>query len=404
MIHLTNGAPGSPPPRPYSESHPMMDVASNSREPAHGPARLRVAHVVLSMDCGGLERVVLDLVREAIAAGFDVSVICLERPGVLGSNATAAGASVSCLFKKPGFRPELFGKLGAIFRERRPDVVHTHQIGALFYAGLASRRAGVPLVVHTEHGKHYNGRWRLRFLARLAGHYAARVFCVSEDIAAEVRSRRIVPGRKIRVVPNGIDLTPFGVRAGDEVRRSLGIPLDAPTIGTVGRLAEIKQQAALIRAFGRVRSGSPRAHLLIVGDGPLRDDLGGLASDLGLEGCVHFAGYQERTAPYMGAMDVFALTSRSEGMPLAVLEAWAAGLPVVATRVGGLPELVEDGRTGLLIEPGDEEALAGALSRLLAEPDTGRRMGDSGRLLVSRAYSLRRMADDYRRNYRELLA
>ncbi len=404
MIDFISGAQRTLPARPSGVGR-SSEVAASRPVRASRPARLRVAHVVLSMDCGGLERVVLDLVRESTAQHEEVSILCLERAGTLAAQAAAAGVAVTCLDKQPGLRPGLVRQIEAVLRKQRPDVVHTHQIGALLYAGPASRRAGIPLVVHTEHGKHYGGRWKLRLLARIAGRHASRVFCVSEDIAAEVKSMRIVPGPKIRVVPNGIDVIPFGNRddAGAEVRDALGIPRDAPTIGTVGRLTEIKRQADLIRAFGAVRARCPRAHLLIVGDGPLRAELHGLAVDLGLENCVHFAGYQNQTAAYLKAMDIFTLTSRSEGMPLVVLEAWAAGVPVVATRVGGIPELVRDGSNGLMIDSGDEVALSEALERLIAMPSLARRLADAGQRLVEESYTLRRMAGDYRRNYLEIL-
>jgi glycosyltransferase involved in cell wall biosynthesis len=281
--------------------------------------------------------------------------------------------------------------------------VHTHQIGALFYAGPAARRVGVPAVVHTEHGKHYDRR-RNRWLGRLAGRHASRFFCVSEDIAGAVEVCRIVPRRKLHVVCNGIDTDRFRDHGeGATVRAALGIPPGAPVIGTVGRLVEIKRQDLLIAAFRRVRDRVADAHLLLVCDGPWMGRLREQVAGLGLADRVHFAGYQGQPAPYLQAMDLFALTSRSEGMPLSVLEAWAAGMPVVATRVGGLPELIEDGRTGLLVEFGDEAALVDALAGLIADRPAARRLGEAGRDRVESRFSLHRMADEYHRHYRELL-
>jgi glycosyltransferase involved in cell wall biosynthesis len=174
----------------------------------------------------------------------------------------------------------------------------------------------------------------------------------------------------------------------------------------VGRLCEIKRQDLLLRAFGQVRALGAEAaqtHLLIVGDGPALGELRALTAALDLVPWVHFAGYQPAPERYYGAMDVFALTSRSEGMPLSVLEAWAAGLPVVATRVGGLPELVDDGRTGILVEFGDEAALAGALGGLIADRARARWLGAAGREQVEARFSLERMAEAYQRHYLELL-
>jgi sugar transferase (PEP-CTERM/EpsH1 system associated) len=365
---------------------------------------LTIVHVVLSMDIGGLESIVLDLVRESSRVGQRVAVACIERTGALAAQVEALGAPVACVHKRPGLRLETIGRLVSVLRELRPAVVHTHQIGALFYAGPAARRARVPVVVHTEHGKHYGERRRTRWVGRLAARHAARFLCVSEDIAAAAEFHRIVPRSKIHVVPNGIDMDRFRDRIDSgQVRQSLGISSDAPLIGTVGRLSEIKRQDILIRAFQLVLRRVPDAHLLIVGDGPAMGELRELVASLHIGARVHFVGYQPRPEAYLHAMDVFALSSRSEGMPLAVLEAWAGGVPVVATRVGGLPELIDDASTGVLVDFGDNDALAGALCDLIADTGFARRLGEAGKDRVESLFSLRRMADEYQRHYVELL-
>jgi glycosyltransferase involved in cell wall biosynthesis len=289
-------------------------------------------------------------------------------------------------------------------REIRPDVVHTHQIGPLFYAGWAARAERIPLVVHTEHGKHYAQRARTRWLGWLAARHARRFFCVSEDVARGVRDHRVAPAAKVCVVANGIDTERFRM-TGDAgaVRRALGIPADVPVIGTLGRLAEVKRQDLLIRAFARVRERFPDARLVLVGDGPLLGELRALSEGLGVLESVHFTGYQADPRPYLAALDVFALTSRSEGMPLAVLEAWATGVPVVASAVGGLPALIDPGRTGLLFPSGDESALTAALTGLLADPRLRHRLSDEGSREVRDRYDVRHMAAEYERHYRELI-
>jgi glycosyltransferase involved in cell wall biosynthesis len=174
-------------------------------------------------------------------------------------------------------------------------------------------------------------------------------------------------------------------------------------IGTIGRLSDVKRQDLLLNAFAQVRTRIPGAHLVTVGDGPLMPVLRSLASDLGLEESCHLVGYQAEPANYLHLMDVFALTSRSEGMPLVVLEAWAAGVPVVASRVGGLVELISDGKNGLLFGSGDELALSAALEQLLLRPELGRQMAEEGRRLVESQFGVRRMASVYAAHYQELL-
>jgi glycosyltransferase involved in cell wall biosynthesis len=305
---------------------------------------------MLGLDVGGLEGNVVNQVREGRRLGQEVSVVCLERLGPLENQVKSLGGEVACLHKRPGIRLGLFFELQAALKRLRPDVVHTHQISSLFYTGPAARGAGGPLVVHTEHGQErYASRARTRMLGRLAGLFAARFYCLSADMARAIVTHRIVPRRKVYLIGNGIDPARFQVRGErDLLRASLGIPAGAPVIGTVGRLTEIKRQDLLLRAFARLKVQVPSGHLIVVGDGPLREQLGRLATSLGLASSARFVGYQRQPERYYQAMDVFALTSRSEGIPQALLEALAAGLPVIASRVGGVPEVVEDGRTGLL--------------------------------------------------------
>jgi glycosyltransferase involved in cell wall biosynthesis len=364
---------------------------------------LSVVHVVLSLEIGGLERVVADLVRKARSLGQKVSVLCLERTGALAHEVQALGARVECMNKSPGLRLGLIGDIAAKLRDLKPDVVHTHQVGALFYCSRAVRKANVPILVHTEHGKHYSSRLRTRLLGRIASRRVARFFCVSSDIALEVRRCRIVKPAKIVVVHNGIDLERFRPQRSDALRAELNIPLDSPVIGAIGRLSEIKQQHLLIRAFAQIAAATPPAHLVIVGDGPLRQELEQLSNQLNVAPRVHFVGYQPQPEKFLAIMDIFGLTSRSEGMPLSVLEAWASGVPVVASAVGGLPELIGATGAGVLFPSGDPIALAARLAELLSDPQTRSKFAARGREVVRESFSASRMSEEYHRHYLSLL-
>jgi glycosyltransferase involved in cell wall biosynthesis len=356
------------------------------------------------MDLGGLERVVLDLVNQGRQLGQDVTVICLERPGILAPRVQAAGAQLLCVDKPPGIHLSTIRHIRSLLAKLRPDVVHTHQINPLFYTGPAARSLRIP-VVHTEHGKHYAAHRRTRLLGRLAGRFAQRVFCVSDDIAQEITTHRIASPDKVEVVRNGIDTRRFQEPADtDSLRQSLGIPLDAPVIGTIGRLSEIKRQDLLLRAFHDLRTNIPNAHLLLVGDGPLLSELRQLATTLGLDGSIHFAGYQPEPQQFLHLMNVFTLTSRSEGMPLVILEAWAAGVPIVASDAGGLPELIQHGQTGLLFPSGDVQALATAIGQMLTDPAYARTMAEAGLRRVESTYHARHMAETYHARYLNLIS
>ena len=369
---------------------------------------LRIVYAVLSLDVGGLERVVMHLSREFRSSGHSVFVICLEKPGALAPLAEAEGIKIISLGKKAGVTPSLVKKIRSVFREIRPDVVHTHQIGALLYVGRAAYRERIPALVHTEHSnhvamsKHRGRRLRIKLLWWLGARYAGYFFCVSENIADAARS--VVPKRKMKVIDNGIQTCVFDEsNHRDDIRDRLSIPRDALVVGSVARLDEVKCQDLLVRAFAALHAEYPTTHLLLVGDGPRREPLNQLVDELGLQSAVHFTGYQPEPHQYMQAMDIFALTSRLVGMPLAILEAWAARLPVVATRVGGIPGLIDDGTSGLLFDSGDQEALKCLLLRLVIDRGLARALGAAGRKRVETDFDMRQMAANYMRHYLSLL-
>jgi glycosyltransferase involved in cell wall biosynthesis len=362
-------------------------------------------HVVLSLDVGGLERNVVNQVREGRRLGQEVSILCVERRGALAGRAEALGARVLCVDKPAGFRPGISFAIRRALKQIRPDVIHTHQIGPLFYCGFAAMGLGIPLIVHTEHGKEDYSNRKLRVLGKIAGRFAKVFYCLTQDMADAVEDSGVIPAHKLRVIMNGID-TAFYRQPRDTaaIRRSLNIPADAPLIGTVGRLTEIKRQDVLIAACARVIQSHPRVHVLLVGEGPLREALSAHAASQGIADRVHFAGYQSDTTAHLHAMDIFALTSRSEGMPQALLEACVAEKPVVASRVGGIPEVIQDGVTGRLVPPGDVEALAAALSELLCDRDRADKMAQTACSRVVSIFDISRMASDYHWDFRELLA
>ena len=365
---------------------------------------IRVMHVVLSLELGGLERIVDDLVRRADPSEITPSVCCVEAPGHLAEGLRNIGVEVVSLDKGPGLRLKGFWGALRAFKRVRPHVVHTHQIGALFYAGPAARLAGVPVVVHTEHGKHFEESRRLRILGRLGARHADRVFTVSDDIARDAFRLKVFSPRRTRTVINGIDVERFS-RPADVtgLRKTLRLAEDNFVVGTVARLSPVKDQGTLIEAFGLLLKRKPGTHLGLVGDGACRAELEAQARSAGLDAYVHFAGAQDDVVPYFKLFDVFALSSLSEGIPLSILEAMAAGVPVVSTAVGGVGEIVSDGKTGVLVAPGQPETLATALANLAGNPARRSELAAAARKMVEREYSLARMARTYLDEYRKLL-
>lgn len=307
-------------------------------------------------------------------------------------------------------------RLARIIREQRPHILHTHTakagaIGRL--AALLAGRARPPIVVHTFHGhvlRGYFGRLRglvFRVLERLLAKVADALIAVSPEVRDDLVALGVAPESKFAVIRLGIKLDERV--AGDEgarawMRRALGIADGRFTIGWVGRMTAVKRADDLLRAFRLLRDRGVDACLCMVGDGPDREAVERLASELGVVRDCLFPGYQEGVGPFFAAFDVFVLPSGNEGTPVTAIEALASGCPVVATRVGGVPDVVRDGVDGFLVAPGAVDELADRLAALAADPSARRAMGASGRARVVPRYAVERLIDDVDRLYRELLA
>ncbi|MCK9240105.1 glycosyltransferase family 4 protein [Desulfocurvus sp.] len=302
--------------------------------------------------------------------------------------------------------------LAAHLRRERYDVVHTHNSKAGFVGRLAARLAGVPRVVHTVHGFAFHDREPahrralFRALERRAARWCARMIFISRPLMDWAARENIVCPGGCALIPSGIELERF--RPVDPARRAAlrarwGVAPGAPVAGIVAKLWEGKGHDVLLDAFAAVRRELPGAVLMVVGEGHLRAGLEARAEALGLSGAVVFTGFLDDVAPAVGAMDVSVLPSLFEGLGRVLLEAMAMGLPVVASRVGGIPDAVADGLTGLLVPPGDAGALAGALLAVLGDPALAARMGAAGRARVGERFEARAMAASIEREYLALL-
>jgi glycosyltransferase involved in cell wall biosynthesis len=309
--------------------------------------------------------------------------------------------------------------LRLVFREA-PDVIHTHtaKAGALgrMAAGLFNitrPRRRRCLVVHTFHGHVLTGYFppatnaAVRLAERLLARITDRVVTISPAQRDDIVTRfRIAAAARTTVVPLGLDLEDLArldPRA-PHLRRRFGIPERALVVGYVGRFVAIKDLETLVRAFARVAAKRPDAALLLVGDGPLRSEIEALVAALGLQSQVHLAGWIEELAPLYATIDVCALSSLNEGTPVALIEGMAAAKPVVATRVGGVADVVEHERTGLLVPSGSPDALADAILRLAADAGERSQMGAAGRQAVVSRFSPERLVDDIDKLYTDALA
>jgi glycosyltransferase involved in cell wall biosynthesis len=306
-------------------------------------------------------------------------------------------------------------RLARLIRRVRPQILHTHTAKAGAVGRIAALLAGdarPPIVVHTFHGhvlRGYFGPLRTRAFALLERALARGTTClvaVSPEVRDDLVRLGIAPREKFAVVRLGIELDER-VRpeqdGRDETRRMLGIPPDAFTIGWIGRMTGVKRTDDVLLAFRSLRERGVVSRLCMVGDGPDREQLERRAHELGVMRDTLFLGYQDDVAPYFAAFDAFVLPSANEGTPVTTIEALAAGKPVVATRVGGVPDVVRDGEDGFLVAPGDVDELAERLVALAADPELRTRMGAAGRERVLPRYSVARLVDDVDRLYRSLL-
>jgi sugar transferase (PEP-CTERM/EpsH1 system associated) len=357
---------------------------------------LRVTHVVTTLAIGGLEKVVLDLVRGRTQPAFDARVLCLDSGGVLQRDFAAAGVPVEVVGIR-GSVPQRIWRLARRLRVLRPDVLHTHNPQAHLHGAWAAKLARVPVVIHTRHGQDRVDRPALAVLSRVATAWTARFVAVSEASAGMSRELEGVPPSKLLVIHNGIDLERFPARGtAPAASRSRAV--------TVGRLDPVKDHASMLRAVRIVGDRIPDFRLDIVGDGPCRTELEELRTALGLNDRVRFLGYHADVAPFLSGADLFVLSSVSEGISIALLEAMASGLPAVATDVGGNREVILDGRTGHLTPAGSAEALADAIVRIASDPDAMERMGRASRRRVEEEFNLRQVVTRYEELYRRCLA
>ena len=357
--------------------------------------------VIPAMNVGGMEILVLALARELRQRGHDVQIVCTEEIGALESLIRATEIPVEVV-PAPGIRSILWpSQLASHLRKCDFDIVHSHS-GVAAKAARAARLAATRGIVHTLHGvQHPLNKIDLAMV--LLGAYLTdvNVGCSEDTVEFYRRWMRRADGR-VAFVKNGIDLDRFmSGTAGVDLRQEFSIPDSAHVLGTVGRLDPVKNQVVLLDAL---RALDESWHLIMVGDGPLRGALEARATVYNLRNRVHFAGVRSVNTQVYKAFDVFALSSLSEAMPMTILEAFASHVAVVAPSVGGVPSLLDNGLLGLLVAPGDADALARAIHQSTVEqPETRQRVANAYRKLLNE-HSSGAMASAYEAVYMRALS
>lgn len=388
-----------------SNGDPIRILRVIARLNMGGPA-IHVSNLASGLETRGYHTT---LVAGSLARGEDSMAFLAERLGVEVVDVPELQREVSPLHDARSVR-----QLTGIIREQRPHILHTHtaKAGAIARAAaLLAGRARPPIVVHTFHGhvlKGYFGPGRTAVFRQVERNLARSsdvLIAVSPEVRDELIGQGIAPREKFEVIRLGIPLEErLGDPSGDLDYRGLyGIPRDAFVVGWVGRMTGVKDTGAVLEILRATRQRGVDAVLVMVGDGPDREPLEQQAHDLGIARSTYFVGYQSEVAGFYRLFDAFVLPSINEGTPVSAIEALASGTPVVATRVGGVPDVVRDGVDGLLVEAGDTDAAAECLARLAADPDLRVRLGESGRARVVDRYAVSRLVDDVDRLYRSLL-
>jgi sugar transferase (PEP-CTERM/EpsH1 system associated) len=367
--------------------------------------RISVIHLITELSTGGAQIALLRLLTGLDRDRFSPAVVCLYNGDTtIARQIRALCIPVTDLGMTAKWRWDALWRLCCLLRRERPTILHTWMFHANVPGRIMGRLVGVPIIITSRRNENIGGHLR-ETLNRWTSRLDDRVIAVCESARQAEIKRARVPPDKVVTIYNGIDPERFITSDPQppEVRKILGVPAKAPLLGLVARLHRQKGLGDLLTAVAWVRERVPDVRLLLIGEGELRDELEAQARALGLSGAVIFAGTRTDVAEIVAALDIFVLPSLWEGTSNAVLEAMAAGLPIVATAVGGTPEVVVDGVTGLLVPPRDPSALAGALVTLLHDADLRHRMGRAGRERVKQYFSLERMVRRTEALYEELL-
>ncbi len=380
-----------------------------------GSPRPRVLRVITRLNVGGPARQALYLTRELPSLGFECELVTgtqapgeglLEDPAVGRTLVPSLGRAVNVRADARAARA-----LTRLVRRRRPDIVHTHMAKAGTLGRLAAWRAGTPVIVHTFHGHvlegYFSGSVTKAFLEveRRLARLSTALLAVSAATRDELLDLGIGRPEQWRVVPVGLELDELLAPGPNpaEARRSLGLPERGPVVGVVGRLVPIKDHETFLCAASRLARSNPDVTFAIAGDGELRARIESSAQELGVGDRVRFLGWVRDLPALYAALDVVALTSRNEGTPVSLIEAAAAGKPVVATRVGGVPDVVRDGVTGTVVALGNDAAVAAAIGELLSHPGRAAELGAAAREHVRERFSAARLKEEIAGIYRGLL-
>lgn len=376
-----------------------LDTSSSSVRPT-------LAYVVNSLNPGGTEKLVVEM-SLSFSSDFDVLVLCLDEPGLWADELRSRGIPVHCLWRQPGLDFSVAVRLASYFRRSNVQIVHAHQTTPWFYAALSRLLHSEPRLLFEEHGRFFpevrNPKRILvnRMLVRKLTH---RFVAVSKDIRERLREYEGLGADRIEVIYNGARAEPpVGPGERDALRSELGFTPGCFVVGTVGRFDPIKNLPMLVASLERAAKEVNTLRGLLVGDGPVFPEIRSLVEKSGLHDRVRLTGFRSDARKLIGCMDLFVLSSLSEGTSMALLEAMMAGVPVAVTRVGGNPEVVVDGESGWVVPSNSVAALTAALVESASNAQKRQRIAAAGKRRFETQFAFDGMIENYRKQYRALL-
>jgi len=365
--------------------------------------KVRILHVTFNMGFGGTEQVIRQLITNLNLARFECEIACIDgETGAIGQALEAEhGIKIHSRQRAAGLDFETIFWLRKLLKDGRFDIVHCHQYSPYTYGWFAHWGTGAR-VVFTEHGRFHPDHYRKKakyinpFIARTT-HKLVAISAATRDALVEYE---YLPRDRISVIYNGIAPITIDERPRSALKAQLQVESDETVIGTVARLDAVKNQALMLKALRALLDQNFRVRLILVGDGPERKNLERLAINLNLQESVIFTGFQSQPADYLSLIDIFLLPSFTEGTSMTLLEAMSLGIPAVATRVGGTPEIVTEGETGLLIESNDLKGFTSAIQLLLENPDRRSAMAQQAKRSFEKRFSAQKMVEQYEYCYR----
>ncbi len=366
--------------------------------------KIHIAFLVHTYGFGGLENMVTNLVNHIDPNRFKSTIVSFAPLKALSNRVDVNRVQVISLNKKGGNNPLLIYKIYLLLKKVGPDIVQTHNWGTAAEGILGAKLARVPGIVHAERGTIEEKKSNI-VLQRFLWGFTDQVLSVSKAHRQKMTNIIGFPLKKIKAIVNGVDTERFYPNPGIKVetRKKLGLKKNSLCIGTVGSLRPVKNHSLLVNACKAILPHFDDVEVLIVGEGPLESQLKQEVKTFGFSGKIHFAGIQPNIPEVLNALDIFVLTSLSEGMPNVVLEAMACGIPVLATSVGGVPEIIENGQNGILVASEDKSNLIQAITELLNDQDKRCAIGMEGRKKVLSEFSLKKMVSEYQVLYESLL-